>query len=314
VSQAGYPADDRQHEPYGWLEPVEEPRDPLAAWRPPARPRSVWRRYGINVLLFLLTVLSVYDVGGWRLVAGLMSILFAHEMGHYVACLLYRVDATPPYFIPLPIPGFTLVGTLGAFIRIRSPIPNRRALFDIGIAGPLAGFVVALPVLALGVLEARAVPERHDLGAISLGEPLLFKAAVLALRGPTPDGMTLMIGSLGLAAWFGLFVTALNLLPIGQLDGGHVTYAVFGPRSATISRAASWVCVLLTYFGPNWLVWSLLLRLLGRRHPPTRDDSEPVGRGRRLVAAVGLLVFAVCFVPDPFQWSWTEFFAALTSN
>jgi membrane-associated protease RseP (regulator of RpoE activity) len=256
----------------------------------------------------------VYLVGGLSLVVGLLSILLAHEMGHYVACVIYRVDATLPYFIPLPLPGLTLVGTLGAFIRIRSPIPHRRALFDIGIAGPLAGFLVCLPVLVLGALEAELRPLKPDAAGIFLGEPLLFQAVVWALRGPLTDDMTLYLGSLGLAAWFGLFVTALNLLPIGQLDGGHVTYAVFGPRAFAISRIASWACVLLTYFGPNWLVWSVLLRILGRRHPPTLDDRDPIGTGRRVVAAIGLLVFALCFVPDPFQWSWKEFFSLFTSG
>ncbi len=277
-------------------------------------PRSAWRAWGLNLVLFLLTAMSVYLVGGLSLVVGLLSILIAHEMGHYVACVIYRVDATLPYFIPLPLPGFTLVGTLGAFIRIRSPIPHRKALFDIGIAGPLAGFAVCLPVLALGALEAELRPITAEPVGIFLGEPLLFQAAVRVFRGAVPDGMTLFLGPLGLAAWFGLFVTALNLLPIGQLDGGHVTYSVFGKRSFAISRIASWVCVLLTYFGPNWLIWSILLRLLGRRHPPTLDDRPELGRGRRAVAAVGLVVFALCFVPDPFQWSWKEFFSLFTSG
>lgn len=314
MTQAPYPADGRSSELDDWVRSLEPGRLEHTAWtrRPP--PRSAWRRWGLNLLLLALTVLSVDQVGGPRLVVGLLSILVAHEMGHYVACLVYRVDATLPYFIPLPFPGFTLVGTLGAFIRIRSPIPHRRALFDIGIAGPLAGFVVCLPVLALGVLEAAPrVISRSD-AFLSLGEPLLFRWAVALLRTPPPEGSELVLGPLGLAAWFGLFVTALNLLPIGQLDGGHVTYAVLGERSAAVSRAASWVCVALTYFGPNWLVWSLILRMLGRRHPPTLDDREAVGRTRRLVALLGLFVFAVCFVPDPFQWSWREFFSLFTSG
>jgi membrane-associated protease RseP (regulator of RpoE activity) len=243
------------------------------------------------------------------LAAALVAILFAHEMGHYLACVRYGVDATLPYFIPLPI--LSLIGTLGAFIRIRAPIPNRRALFDIGIAGPLAGFVATLPILVLGINEARLGPSQPDVETLSFGEPLLLRAAVRILHGPLPPDTTVYIGALGLAAWFGLFVTALNLLPIGQLDGGHVTYALFERRSWPISRAASWVCLLLTYFGPNWLVWSLLLRLLGRRHPPTLDDRDDPGPRRRVVGLIGALVFAVCFVPDPFQWSWKTFFAGL---
>jgi len=274
--------------------------------RPPLP--SPWKGATRNVVLFVLTVASVYLTGGPRLALGLLSILMAHEMGHYIACRHYRVDATLPYF--LPFPGLSLAGTLGAFIRIRGPIPHRRALFDIGLAGPLAGFALCLPVLVLGVREAQLLPEAPAAG-IYLGEPLLFKAAVWLLKGATPDRMTLTLGPLGLAAWFGLFVTALNLIPIGQLDGGHVTYALFRQRAALVSRIGSWVCVALIYFGPNWLLWSLLLRILGRRHPPTLDDGEPLGQGRTWIGALGLIVFIACFVPNPIVWSWRDFFETI---
>jgi membrane-associated protease RseP (regulator of RpoE activity) len=284
--------------------------------------RSAWRRWGINLLLLLVTATSVYFAGGARLACALIAILFAHEMGHYVACRLYRVDATLPFFIPalwlplggglalLPVP---FVGTFGAVIRMRSRIPHRAALFDIGIAGPLAGFAVCLVVLVLGVLEAEVIPSpaADDPRFLTFGDPLLLQWAVAALRGEIPDDRTLLLGPLGLAAWFGLFVTALNLIPIGQLDGGHVTYALLRRRAALISRIGAWVCLLLVYFGPNWLLWSLLLRVLGRRHPPTEDDEAPVGRARVAVGVLGLLVFVVCFVPDPIVFSWREFFEAL---
>jgi membrane-associated protease RseP (regulator of RpoE activity) len=281
-------------------------------WRPP--PQSAWRAWGINLVLFLLTAASVYLAGGPALVLGLLSILLAHEMGHYVACVIYRVDATLPYFIPVPLPGFTLVGTLGAFIRIRSPIPHRTALFDIGIAGPLAGFAVCLPVLLLGTMEVVIKPgPPQQSGGPYLGMPLLFDLALDWLRGPIPADAIVILGPIGLAAWFGLFVTFLNLLPIGQLDGGHVTYALFRRRALTISRVASIACLLMAYFGPNWLVWSIVLQLLGRRHPPTLNDTASIGRGRRLVAGLGLAVFVVCFMPAPFVFSWREAFDALRS-
>ena len=270
---------------------------------------SPWKGATRNVVLFVLTVASVYLTGGLRLVFGLLSILMAHEMGHYLMCRHYGVDATLPYF--LPFPALSLAGTLGAFIRIRGPIPHRRALFDIGIAGPLAGFVLCLPVLVLGIREANVLPLAPSAGGIYLGEPLFFKGAVWLLKGATPDDMTLTLGPLGLAAWFGLFVTALNLIPIGQLDGGHVTYALFREQAALVSRIGSWVCIALIYFGPNWLIWSLLLRLLGRRHPPTLDDSEPLGRARGWIGAIGLVVFIGCFVPNPVIWSWRDFFDAI---
>jgi membrane-associated protease RseP (regulator of RpoE activity) len=246
----------------------------------------------------------VYLSGGWALVGALLGILSAHEMGHYLMCRRYGVDATLPFFIPAPF--ISLIGTLGAFIRIRAPIPHRRALFDIGIAGPLAGFLITLPVLVLGVQEARITPTGTGRDGIYLGEPLLFQWAVAWLRGAAPEGMTLSIGPLGLAAWFGLFVTALNLLPIGQLDGGHVTYALLRRRAAVVSRIGFWACVALIYFGPNWAVWSLLLLVLGRRHPTTLNDSLPLGRVRVAVGLVGAAVFALCFVPDPIQGSWRD--------
>jgi membrane-associated protease RseP (regulator of RpoE activity) len=241
------------------------------------------------------------------LAVGLLSILLAHEMGHYLACRYYRVDATLPFFIPAPP---VLVGTFGALIRIRGPIPHRRALFDIGIAGPLAGFVVCLPVLVAGILEAQVLPTPagNDLTTLSFGEPLLFRWATLWLKGPLPEGTTLFIGSWGLAAWFGLFVTALNLIPVGQLDGGHVTYALFRQRAHVISRLGFVGCLGLIYFGPNWVIWSLLLLVVGRhQHPPTMNDYAPVGRTREIVGAIGLLVFVVCFVPDPIIGSWEMF-------
>lgn len=265
-------------------------------------------RYRLALLLFALTAGSIFLAGGPRLVVGMLSILLAHEMGHFLACRHYGVDATLPMFLPAPV--LSLVGTLGAFIRIRSPIPHRKALFDIGVAGPLAGFAVTLPVLLAGIMEARIVADRPDPFAISLGEPLLFRWLAVAIRGELPGGLTMSLGPFGLAGWFGLFVTALNLIPIGQLDGGHLSYAVLKRRAHAISRAGSWVCLALVYFGPNWLVWTLLLRLLGRRHPPTLDDDAPLGGARLALAVFALAVFVISFVPDPFAWSWREFFEA----
>jgi membrane-associated protease RseP (regulator of RpoE activity) len=232
-------------------------------------------------------------------------------MGHYLAARYYGVDATLPFFIPFPLPGVSLVGTLGAFIRIRGPIPHRRALFDIGVAGPLAGFLVCLPVLWLGVREATVQPFLADAGGMFFGEPLAFQWMAHLVHGPIPDDQTLVMGQLGLAAWFGLFVTALNLMPIGQLDGGHVTYSLLRERARLVSKIASWVCVALVYFGPNWILWAILVRVLGRRHPSTLDDDAPVGRGRVWVGLLSLAVFAVCFVPNPIVFHWHDFFEAM---
>jgi membrane-associated protease RseP (regulator of RpoE activity) len=301
---------------------------PIYVWPGPmlSPTPSAWKRWGRNLALFLLTAASVFFVGGlrsveipgrgtllgidaWsgaRLALGLLSILVAHEMGHYVAARAYRVDVTLPFFIPFPVPGMSLVGTLGAFIRIRSPIPQRRALFDIGVAGPLAGFVVCLPVLWLGIREATVERLAADAGGLFMGEPLLFRFMTWLVHGTLPADHTLLLGPLGLAAWFGLLVTALNLMPIGQLDGGHVTYALLRGRAHAISRIASWLCIALVYFGPSWILWAILVRVLGRRHPPTLDDYSPVGRARVVVGILSLVVFVVCFVPDPIVISWRE--------
>jgi len=312
--------------------PALDPRYWGTAWTlGPAPPRSAWQRWGRHLALFLLTVASVFLVGGLRtivlpdhesllaldvadglrLVLGLLGILLAHEMGHYLAARYYRVDATLPFFIPFPIPGMSLVGTLGAFIRIRGPIPHRRALFDIGVAGPLAGFLVCVPVLWLGIHEATVQPLLPDAGGMFFGEPLAFQWVARIVHGPIPDDRTLVMGQLGLAAWFGLFVTALNLMPIGQLDGGHVVYALLRRKAHLISRVGSWVCVALIYFSPSWILWAVLVRVLGRRHPATLDDEAPVGRGRVWVGLLALAVFVVCFVPNPIVFHWHDFFEAM---
>jgi membrane-associated protease RseP (regulator of RpoE activity) len=146
-------------------------------------------------------------------------------------------------------------------------------------------------------------PLREGAG-IYLGDPLLLEWAAEWALGPAPAGMTYVIGPFGTAAWFGLFVTALNLIPIGQLDGGHVMYALFRRRAWTVSRVGWWLCVALVYWSPSWILWAVLLRLLGRRHPPTLDDTEPIGPGRGVVALLGLAVFAACFIPEPVAGSW----------
>jgi membrane-associated protease RseP (regulator of RpoE activity) len=278
-------------------------------WEPPAAaPPSIWREYGRHALLFVATALSIYLTGGPRMATALLCILTAHEMGHYLACRYYRVDATLPFFIPFPL---SLFGTLGAFIRIREPIPHRRALFDIGIAGPLAGFVVCLPVLVLGIGEAQIVPVDSAEKGLLLGEPLLFTWGVELLRGAVPEGYTVNIGPLGMAAWFGLFLTGLNLIPIGQLDGGHVSYSLLRRRATVVSHVGFAVCLALVYFGPNWLVWSAVLWVLGRRHPPTLDDDVPIGDGRVVVCLMGLIVFVICFVPNPLVGSWSTLLEAI---
>jgi membrane-associated protease RseP (regulator of RpoE activity) len=173
--------------------------------------------------------------------------------------------------------------------------------------------VISLPVLFMGVAEAEIVPTPPPSpGLISMGEPLLFRWAVAFVQGSLPDGQTLMLGPLGLAAWFGLFVTALNMMPVGQLDGGHVMYSLIRARAALVSRVGILVCLGLLYLRPTWLLWSVLLLLLARRpHPPTLYDAAPLGRARVVVGILGFAMFAVCFTPSPIEVSWAEFWGSL---
>jgi membrane-associated protease RseP (regulator of RpoE activity) len=230
----------------------------------------------------------------------LLSILGAHEMGHYIACRWYGVRATLPYFIPVPFPP---VGTFGAFIKIKSPFPSRRALFDIGIAGPLAGFAFAIP--AAFVAHYFAAPSgaaEITEGSITFEDPLLFQFFERAFHLPSMVEMN----PVWWAAWIGVFMTALNLLPVGQLDGGHVTYAVLGRRGHRLTAWASYIAVVaLAVFSVkngtwNWVVFTAMLTLAIRvGHPPVVDEREPLGLARILVAIIGLLIFALSFLPFP---------------
>ena len=231
----------------------------------------------------------------------ILAILGCHEMGHYIACLRYGVEATRPYFLPAPLP---LTGTLGAFIRIRSRIPSKVALFDIGIAGPLAGCVVAVPALFIGLWLSRVdrLPEDAS-NLVELGEPLFFRFAAWLVWGEVAEGYTINMHPMAFAAWFGLLATALNLFPIAQLDGGHISYAVFGRRSTAITIVMIGVAIGLTFVSSSWIAWTVMLvamiALMGPRHPPTLDEDEPLDRRRLILAAVALAVLIVCFTPAP---------------
>lgn len=235
----------------------------------------------------------------------ILIILGAHEMGHYVACRVYNVDATLPYFIPLHVPlvGFQ-TGTLGAVIRIREAFPNRTVLFDIGVAGPIAGFVALLVALFVGLNLSTVVaapPETQHL--IYLGEPLLFKMAAWLTFGTVAEGQTLNMHPMVFASWFGMLATALNLLPFGQLDGGHITYATLGRWSTQISLATVATALVMTLISTSWVVMTIMmlvmLLLLGPRHPRVIYEHEPLGRGRHLVALFALLMLILCFTPVP---------------
>ncbi len=231
----------------------------------------------------------------------LLAILTAHEMGHYLACRRYGVDATLPFFIPAP-PLF-LAGTFGAFIKMKSAIPSRRALFDIGLAGPLAGFVMLLPIAIAGIVTLQPAPPLIGGSAIVFNDPFLFQlfakatGANLANALPNPFYMS---------AWIGLLVTSLNLMPVGQLDGGHGTFSLFGPRAhkligriAFIAMASTAVLGFVWHHSPSGFLYTVLLAVMLRVKHPAPNQMEPLGTARIIMAVITLMVFALSFVPFP---------------
>jgi len=223
----------------------------------------------------------------------LLLILLAHEFGHYTASVFHQVDSSFPYFLPSPI-----LGTFGAFIRIRSPIYSRRALFDIGIAGPLAGFTFLVPALAVGIAFSKVIPGIAREGSEHFGVPLLQWLLCHAIF-PGTATVDIYLHPVARAAWVGMFATAMNLLPIGQLDGGHILYSFFPARHRTVSKALCILMLPLGIFWHAWFVWALILWWLGRRHPVVNDSSD-LGGERRTLGWVALVIFILCFTYQPF--------------
>jgi membrane-associated protease RseP (regulator of RpoE activity) len=284
----------------------------VLSWTPPAgpRPKAVawtaalsWYYFrGICALAWQALTHPAVLRPGITFSASLLAILTAHEFGHYLFCRHYGVDATLPFFIPQP-PGL-LPGTFGAFIKMRSPVPSRRALFDIGLAGPLAGFIVIIPIAFAGVLtlQHQIIPA-GETGGLTFNDPLLFRLLARAFR---IDLATSVVNPFYLAAWIGLLVTALNLMPVGQLDGGHGTFAAFGGIAHHwIGRVAFVTMVVLSILGylwhgsPSGFLYVVLLAVMLRvRHPPP-DQMEPLGWMRVAIGVITLIVFALCFLPFP---------------
>ena len=269
----------------------------------------------IHVFLFLATLLTTTLAGtfqaglnpfadprlllhGLPFSATLMGILLVHEMGHFVASRWHGVEATPPYFIPGPP---FLIGTFGAFIRMRTPT-NRRALFDVGAAGPWAGFLVAIPAVLYGLAhsEVRALVAPVA-GGIALGDSAAFGFLARLALGVSPKDVTIMLHPIALAGWFGLFVTFLNLLPVGQLDGGHVVYALLGRAHRWVARISLVVILVLATLGwKGWMLWAVLVVLIGLDHPPTLDD-RPLDPRRRVAAWLTIALFLATFMAVPIQ-------------
>ncbi len=227
----------------------------------------------------------------------LLLILLSHEMGHYLLARIHGVWASLPYFIPGP-PFF--VGTFGAFIRMKSAPTNRRALFDIGAAGPWAGVLFAIPAVIVGLSLSEVRPLAPLSGGIILGDSVLFSTLITLVLGVAPDEVRVILHPIALAGWFGLFVTFLNLLPVGQLDGGHVVYSLFGAAHHRIAWTFWVVIVGLGFLGwRGWFVWAVLLLLLGIRHPPTGDSVSPLDRKRTIYGWCTVGLFVLTFTPVP---------------
>ena len=290
--------------------------------RRPDRPR-----YGLALLLFVLTFLCATTLGPvmlyfdgadlpwmspanvvrvWThpdlLAAGLafslsaLTILFCHEMGHYVACRIYRIPCTLPYFLPVPIN----FGTFGAFIRIKAPIYSKRQLFDVGIAGPIAGFVALIPFLLYGVAHSRVIPAPHGPGAdLSLGPCLAIDLAIRLFHGPLREGMALDLHPAAMAAWLGLLATSINLLPLGQLDGGHILYAATGRLQRRLALPIWLLLAIMGRLWPGWWLWCVIVLVIGLFHPPVYDESIPLDRKRRLLAWAALAMLVLSFMPAP---------------
>lgn len=229
--------------------------------------------------------------------ATLLGILVTHELGHYVLSRLHGVPTSLPLFVP-GLPHF--VGTFGAIIRMRAPLTDRRALFDIGVAGPIAGFVVAVVALVIGLRLSTVVPIQTSYG-MHLGEPLLLQFASWMVIGPLAPTADVILHPVGFAAWFGLFITSLNLLPIGQLDGGHVAYALLGERQRSVAVALLPILMLFGWLGwKGWFLWVGLAGLMGLAHPPVRNPGRELGGMRLFIGWIALLIFVLTFSWEPF--------------
>jgi membrane-associated protease RseP (regulator of RpoE activity) len=267
----------------------------------------------LHIFLFIVTVITTLIAGAlqeginlleqpasiWRGIPfsfTLLLILGTHELGHYVMSKKHRVDVTLPYFIPAP----SFIGTFGAVIKMKSPMLDRRTLLDVGVAGPFAGMIVAIPVLVVGLILSDVVPHAGTEG-IRLGSCILFSGLNWIVNGPMPDNASLMLHPVAFSGWIGLLVTSLNLIPAGQLDGGHVAYAVFGSKQRIVAKVFMGVLLLLGVVGwTGWLVWFVLLLFLGIHHPPVVYDWIPLDRKRKITGMIALGVFVLTFMPKPF--------------
>jgi len=296
---------------------------------------SLKKRIWLNIVLFVITIFSTFFVGislsinfkysevlaqnpqstldlveklrdpqvislSIIYVVVLLGILLGHEFGHFLTCRYYKINATLPYFIPAP----TLIGTLGAFIKIKSPITRKQQLFDIGVAGPLTGFILSVPALVYGLSLSKAVPPIPHDGAFVyvFGEPLILKIFSAMIFKNIPPDYSIYLHPIAFAGWVGILVTALNLFPVGQLDGGHVSYALLGKKSRNLTRFFLGVFIAMgIFFWVGWFIWAFLLLFLGLRHPRVLDEEVHLSPRRKFIGYVVILIFILSFIPDPIK-------------
>jgi membrane-associated protease RseP (regulator of RpoE activity) len=274
----------------------------------------------LNLILFLVTILTTMMAGalmsgidlisnpslllknptfifltGLPFSVSLLAILLCHEFGHYTAARIHRVNVTLPYFIPAP----TIIGTFGALIRSKSAFMNRKQLLDVAATGPLAGFVIAIVVLVIGINVSTSQPMPGNANTMFFGESLIYKLMAYLIKGPLPDGKTLMLSPIAFAGWVGLLVTMLNLLPISQLDGGHIIYALFGKKQKIIAYFTILGLIALSFWWTGWAFWLVFTILLKPEHPPTLVDEIPIGRTRTIIGYLSIATFILCFMPVP---------------
>ena len=279
---------------------------------------SALRKYWVNLVLFLATILSTLFAGAFQITGNfkdslsnlilgipfsfsLMFILLSHELGHYFTSRYHKVQSTLPYFLPVPHP---LVGTFGAFIKMKGKIMDRNALIDIGSAGPFAGILASLPILIIGMKLSTIVPLDTVVGKQimpTLGSSMLFRIVAYLIKGYIPSNMGIELHPMAYAAWIGLWVTSINLIPMGQLDGGHISYALFGKKSVWIARGFFVAIMILGILWMGWLFWGLFTAFIIRfYHPsPVRDDI-PLDRKRKFLGILAMILLIVTFLPVPF--------------
>ncbi len=255
------------------------------------------RQLLLHFFLLIATLVTTFLAGGLAFGITLVLILGAHEMGHYLMTRKWGISASLPYFIPAPPP--FIAGTFGAFIKMKSPIPNRRILLEIGAGGPIAGFVVCVPALIIGLTLSEVRESQFNLG-FSFGSSLLLSFLTKIVLGVTPENADVLLHPIAFAGWIGLFITALNLLPIGQLDGGHIIYALFGNAHRIISIIAFIILIPLGYFmWQGWFIWAAIVAIFGFKHPPLIDESTPLTRHEKRIGLISMAIFVLTFIPAP---------------